>query len=118
MAVFTKLQTHEINKILGNYNLGQLKKFHGIKQGVLLQGLALAVSFGVLMYGFLAHDFSVKYVADNSNLRAQPCHLTTFQADTKSTMDTPSLLHSMYISADICRYTCRYISGERKGERE
>ena len=34
----------------------------------LLQGLALAVSFGVLMYGFLAHDFSVKYVADNSNL--------------------------------------------------
>ena len=27
MAVFTKLQTHEINKILGNYNLGQLKKF-------------------------------------------------------------------------------------------
>ena len=34
MAVFTKLQTHEINKILGNYNLGQLKKFHGIKQGV------------------------------------------------------------------------------------
>ena len=34
MAVFTKLQTHEINKILGNYNLGLLKKFHGIKQGV------------------------------------------------------------------------------------
>ena len=34
----------------------------------LLQGLALAVSFGVLMYGFLTHDFSVKYVADNSNL--------------------------------------------------
>jgi cytochrome c-type biogenesis protein CcmF len=34
----------------------------------LLQGLALAVSFGVLMYGFLAHDFSIKYVADNSNL--------------------------------------------------
>ena len=32
----------------------------------LLQGLALAVSFGVLMYGFLAHDFSIKYVADNS----------------------------------------------------
>ena len=34
----------------------------------LLQGMALAVSFGVLMYGFLAHDFSIKYVADNSNL--------------------------------------------------
>ena len=34
----------------------------------LLQGLALAVSFGVLMYGFLVHDFSIKYVADNSNL--------------------------------------------------
>ena len=34
----------------------------------LLQGLALAVSFGVLMYGFLAHDFSIKYVADNSNI--------------------------------------------------
>ena len=34
MAVFTKLQTHEINKILSNYNLGRLKKFHGIKQGV------------------------------------------------------------------------------------
>ena len=33
----------------------------------LLQGLALAVSFGVLMYGFLVNDFSVKYVADNSN---------------------------------------------------
>ena len=34
----------------------------------LLQGFALAVSFGVLMYGFLAHDFTIKYVADNSNL--------------------------------------------------
>ncbi len=34
----------------------------------LLQGLALAVAFGVLMYGFLTHDFSVKYVVDNSNL--------------------------------------------------
>jgi len=33
-----------------------------------LQGLSLLVSFGVLMYGFLSHDFSVKYVADNSNL--------------------------------------------------
>ena len=34
----------------------------------LLQGLALAVSFGVLIYGFLTHDFTIKYVADNSNL--------------------------------------------------
>ena len=29
-------------------------------------GFALAVSFGVLMYGFLAHDFTIKYVADNN----------------------------------------------------
>ncbi|MDB9863017.1 heme lyase CcmF/NrfE family subunit [Litorivicinus sp.] len=33
-----------------------------------MQGLALALSFGLLMYGFLSHDFSLKYVADNSNL--------------------------------------------------
>ena len=34
----------------------------------LLQGFTLAISFGVLMYGFLTHDFTIKYVADNSNL--------------------------------------------------
>ncbi len=34
----------------------------------LLQGLAVLISFLVLMYGFLAHDFTVKNVADNSNL--------------------------------------------------
>ena len=34
----------------------------------LLQGLALAVSFGILIYAFLSNDFSVKYVADNSNI--------------------------------------------------
>ena len=34
----------------------------------LLQGFALAVSFAVLMHGFLVHDFSISYVANNSNL--------------------------------------------------
>ncbi|HBX26794.1 MAG TPA: heme lyase NrfEFG subunit NrfE [Gammaproteobacteria bacterium] len=34
----------------------------------LLQGFTLVVSFGVLIYGFLVHDFTIKYVADNSNL--------------------------------------------------
>jgi cytochrome c-type biogenesis protein CcmF len=38
------------------------------KPMAILQGLALFVSFLVLTYGFLSHDFSVKYVADNSNL--------------------------------------------------
>ena len=51
---------------------GYLTNQHGFcataKPLALLQGFVLAVSFGVLMYGFLAHDFTVKYVADNSNL--------------------------------------------------
>ena len=51
---------------------GYFTRQHGFlataKPLALLQGLALAVSFGVLMYGFLAHDFTIKYVADNSNL--------------------------------------------------
>ncbi|NBS12256.1 MAG: heme lyase CcmF/NrfE family subunit [Gammaproteobacteria bacterium] len=34
----------------------------------LLQGFALAVSFAVLTHGFLVHDFSIHYVANNSNL--------------------------------------------------
>ena len=38
------------------------------KPMAILQGLALLVSFLVLMNGFLVHDFSIKYVADNSNL--------------------------------------------------
>jgi Cytochrome c biogenesis factor len=33
-----------------------------------LQGLALLISFIVLTAGFLSHDFTIKYVADNSNL--------------------------------------------------
>ena len=34
MAVFTKLQKREIKKILSNYNIGHLIKFHGIKEGI------------------------------------------------------------------------------------
>jgi cytochrome c-type biogenesis protein CcmF len=32
-----------------------------------LQALTLAVAFGLLVYSFLTHDFSVQYVAQNSN---------------------------------------------------
>lgn len=34
MAVFTKLSSQEINKILSTYNFGKLKKFSGIKEGI------------------------------------------------------------------------------------
>ena len=34
MAVFTKLTLREIKKILNDYNLGNLEKFNGIKEGI------------------------------------------------------------------------------------
>ena len=34
MAIFTKLEKEEINKILLNYKLGNLKRYEGIKEGI------------------------------------------------------------------------------------
>ena len=34
MAVYTKLDKEKIGFILSNYNLGNLKKFEGIKEGI------------------------------------------------------------------------------------
>ena len=34
MAIYTKLDKEKINSILSNYNLGNLKKFEGIKEGI------------------------------------------------------------------------------------
>ena len=34
MAIYTKLDKEKINSILLNYNLGNLKKFEGIKEGI------------------------------------------------------------------------------------
>ena len=34
MAVYTKIEKEEINKILLNYKLGKLKRFEGIKEGI------------------------------------------------------------------------------------
>ena len=34
MAVFTNLQTSDIKKILNDYNLGDLVRFYGIKEGI------------------------------------------------------------------------------------
>ena len=34
MAVFTKLKLIDIKKIINNYNIGKLEKFHGIKEGI------------------------------------------------------------------------------------
>ncbi len=34
MAVFTKLKLIDIKKIVNNYNLGKLEKYHGIKEGI------------------------------------------------------------------------------------
>ena len=34
MAIYTKLDKEEINNILLNYKLGNLKKFEGIKEGI------------------------------------------------------------------------------------
>ena len=34
MAVHTKLSKYDINKILRNYNIGQLKSFSGIEDGI------------------------------------------------------------------------------------
>ena len=34
MAVFTKIDKSDINKIESNFNLGVVKKYHGIKKGI------------------------------------------------------------------------------------
>ena len=34
MAVYTKLDSKEIENILSNYKLGKLKRFEGIKEGI------------------------------------------------------------------------------------
>ena len=34
MAIYTKLDKEKINSILSDYNLGNLKKFEGIKEGI------------------------------------------------------------------------------------
>ena len=34
MAVYTKLDKEKIDSILSNYNLGSIKKFEGIKEGI------------------------------------------------------------------------------------
>ena len=34
MAVFTKLKLIDIKKIIHNYDIGKLEKFHGIKEGI------------------------------------------------------------------------------------
>ncbi len=34
MAIYTKLDKEKISSILSNYNLGNLKKFEGIKEGI------------------------------------------------------------------------------------
>jgi len=34
MAIYTKVDTHEVKSILKNYNLGELKKIQGIKKGI------------------------------------------------------------------------------------
>ena len=34
MAVFTKLKLIDIKKIIHNYDIGKLEKFHGIREGI------------------------------------------------------------------------------------
>ena len=34
MAIYTKLDKEKINSILSNYDLGNMKKFEGIKEGI------------------------------------------------------------------------------------
>lgn len=49
------------------YYTNQIGFVSTAKPLALLQGFALAVSFAILVNAFFANDFSVKYVADNSN---------------------------------------------------